>query len=77
MSKFILPFSVISQATGLNAVQDLDENSENKNIMYFQTDSLTIRNTDLAPLHIDGDPFKTAPEFKISIIREGLCLLQP
>jgi len=77
MSKLALPFSVISQVTGINAVQYLGDNIENKHILYFQTDSLTIRNTELAPLHIDGDPAETAPEFKISIIRNGLCLLQP
>jgi diacylglycerol kinase (ATP) len=77
MSKFTLPFSVISQVTGINALQYITDDIEKKNILYFQTDSLTIRNPDLAPLHIDGDPFETAPEFKIQIIRDGLCLLQP
>jgi len=77
MSKFILPFSVIGQMAGINVIRNIGDPIEKRNIMYFRTDALTIRNTELAPLHIDGDPSETASEFKIGIIRDGLCLLQP
>ncbi len=40
-----------------------------KNILYFQTPSLTIRNLKHAPFHIDGEPAETAGEFKIELIR--------
>ena len=39
MSKFMLPFSVISQVTGINAVQHANDYINNKNIIYLQTDS--------------------------------------
>ncbi|HTQ65158.1 MAG TPA: YegS/Rv2252/BmrU family lipid kinase [Puia sp.] len=77
MSKFRLPFSVISQVTGINAMQQANDYTGDKNIIYLQTDSLTIRNLHHAPLHIDGDPRETDHEFKINIIKNCFRLLQP
>jgi YegS/Rv2252/BmrU family lipid kinase len=77
MSKFQLPFSVISQVTGINAIQSVSDFTGSRNIIYLQTDSLIIGNPQLAPLHIDGDPSETSPEFKIEIIRNCFRLLQP
>ena len=77
MSKFKLPFSVISQVTGINAMQKANDYTGNKDIIYLQTDSLTIRNLHQAPLHIDGDPRETDQEFKINIIKHCFRLLQP
>jgi diacylglycerol kinase family enzyme len=67
MSKFRLPFSVLSQVSG----------SHTKNILYYQVTGLTIENPERAPLHIDGDPKATAPEFLIRVLPQALCLLQP
>lgn len=77
MSKLMMPFSIISQATGINALQRVSEHIRKKNIIYFQTDALTITNPGLAPLHIDGDPVDTSDEFKIRVIRNAFRLLQP
>jgi diacylglycerol kinase (ATP) len=77
MSKLMLPFSMINQVTGINHLQYGTDYIKNKHILYFQTASLTIHNPGLAPFHIDGDPFETAAKFTISIIPEGLRLLQP
>jgi len=77
MSKFKLPFSVISQVTGINGVQHPNEYTNQKNIIYLQTDSLTIRNLNNAPLHVDGDPRETQGEFKIQIIKNCFRLIQP
>jgi len=77
MSKFMLPFSMISQVTGVNAVQHANDYTNNKNIIYLQTDALTITNLQLAPLHVDGDPSETSDEFKINIIKGCFRLLQP
>jgi diacylglycerol kinase (ATP) len=76
MSKLMLPFSVISQVTGINAPQSAKEYTSNKNIIYLQTSSLTIRNKDLAPLHIDGEPCRTSNLFDIRIIKNCFSLLQ-
>ena len=48
-----------------------------KNILYFQTPSLRIVNSQLAPLHIDGDPKETATEFNIRILPKIIQLIQP
>jgi diacylglycerol kinase (ATP) len=77
MSKFKLPFSVISQVTGINGIQPVNNYTGIKDITYLQTESLLIRNLDQAPLHIDGDPHDSSPEFNIRIIKNCFRLLQP
>ncbi|PWT77486.1 MAG: diacylglycerol kinase [Bacteroidetes bacterium] len=77
MNKFVLPFSVISQATGINALHQTNDFTSKKNILYLQTDSITIRNLEMAPFHIDGDPKETQEEFKIQIVKNCFRLLQP
>jgi diacylglycerol kinase (ATP) len=77
MSKFTLPFSVIGQLTGMNAVTPFSELPNKKNIMYFQTDTLLIQNRGLAPMHIDGEPRETTEKFRIEIIKDCFLLLQP
>ena len=77
MNKFLLPFYVIAQVLGMNALQKMQHRTSEKNIIYFQTDSLTIINTENAPLHIDGDPKETAEKFSIEIIKKAFRLIQP
>jgi diacylglycerol kinase (ATP) len=77
MSKFMLPFSVLSQVIGVNALQNINDYADKKNIIYFQTPALTIINTGAAPLHIDGDPKETSGKFPIKIIQKAIRLIQP
>jgi diacylglycerol kinase (ATP) len=77
MSKLMVPFSIISQATGINALQRVSDHIKKKNIIYFQTSALTISNPGLAPLHIDGDPVETAQKFQIRVIKNAFRLLHP
>lgn len=77
MSKLMLPFSIISQVTGINAMQDLSDYVDRRNISYFQTDKLTIYNPGKAPLHIDGDPADTSEIFDIRILPGAFRLIQP
>ncbi|MEJ7610484.1 MAG: YegS/Rv2252/BmrU family lipid kinase [Ferruginibacter sp.] len=46
-------------------------------VQYFQTKKMVISNPGLAPLHIDGEPAKTAVRFEIEIIEKAFRLLQP
>lgn len=46
-------------------------------VIYFQTKQLSIENNNLAPVHIDGDPFETPEKLKIKIIPECFRLIQP
>ncbi|MHA4843145.1 diacylglycerol/lipid kinase family protein [Flavitalea antarctica] len=77
MNKIMIPFSIISQATGINALERISEHIKKKNVLYFQTSELTIKNPGLAPLHIDGDPVETAGEFHIRLIKKAFRLLHP
>lgn len=77
MSKLMLPFSILSQVTGINAMQRIEDHVSRKNIIYFQTTALKIVNSGNAPLHIDGDPASTASVFQIKIKPRAFRLLQP
>lgn len=77
MSKLLMPFSIISQVTGINALQHLSGEIRENNILYFQTSELSIGNPSLAPLHIDGDPVATSASFHIKVKRDALNLLHP
>ena len=77
MNKLILPFSVISQVTGINALQPATEYTDRSNIIYLQTDRLTIQNLDMSPLHIDGEPMPTYAELTVKIIPRCIRLIQP
>jgi diacylglycerol kinase (ATP) len=77
MSKAKLPFAVWRQMRGNNQLQELVAEHSNKNILYFQTPSLEIRNPKLAPLHIDGDPVETAETCQINIIPAAFQLICP
>jgi YegS/Rv2252/BmrU family lipid kinase len=74
MNKFQLLLAILHQLR----FGDVQEKIFRKNsILYFQADNLNIKNPSLAPLHIDGDPAKTADEFNIKIIPSAFRLLQP
>ena len=47
------------------------------NILYFQTNKIKIKNPQLAPFHIDGDPVATSDEFSIEILPSAYRLIQP
>ena len=77
MSKFLLPFSVLNQVSGINTMQNINEYLEKRHILYFQTPSLIIHNIQNAPMHIDGDPKKTSAKFEIKVVPKALKLIQP
>ena len=77
MNKAKLPFAILKQLRGNNRLQQLVEDISKKNVLYFQTHSLTIKNLKYAPLHIDGEPMDSPKEVKFEIIRNCFKLLQP
>lgn len=77
MNKMMLPFSVLGQLTGINALQNLNDHVDRRNIVYFQTSDLIIHNVQQAPLHVDGDPKPTADTFNIYVKPKAFRLLQP
>jgi YegS/Rv2252/BmrU family lipid kinase len=77
MNKAKMPFAILKQIRGNNKLMDLVENMGKNNILYFQTNALTIRNLKYAPFHIDGEPVETAAAFNIQIIPSCFRLIQP
>lgn len=77
MNKAKLPFAILRQIRGNNKLQQLVEDMTRKNILYFQTPQITIRNLKHAPLHIDGEPRETADELVIHIMKNHFSLIQP
>jgi diacylglycerol kinase (ATP) len=76
MNKVLLPFSVLLQVAGTNLPRNMSDYGNKENIIYVQTDKISIRNPSLAPLHIDGEPADTSSEFKIRMIKNCFRLIQ-
>lgn len=76
MNKAKLPFAVLRQMRGNNKLEALVEAVTKKNIVYFQTPRIKIKNLKFAPFHIDGEPKETAEEFSIEIIKDCFRLIQ-
>lgn len=78
MSKWKMVWSVLKQIR-IGKVQPRYKKDDlvTKNILYFQATSLTIRNPQLAPLHVDGDPWPTNDTFSIQVIPKAFRLLLP
>jgi diacylglycerol kinase (ATP) len=53
------------------------ENSLQQPVIYFQTKELKIKNLDLAPLHIDGDPAETPNQLHIKVLKKCFRLISP
>ncbi len=77
MNKLKLPAAVFKQLRSKNNLQEIIAGHPQKDIIYFQTPSLVIKNTDNAPLHIDGEPMATSAELKFAIKKNCFELLQP
>lgn len=77
MNKAKLPFAILKQLRGNNKMQQLVEDMSKKNVLYFQTNTVTVKNLKQAPLHIDGEPKETYDQIKFEIIKDCFELLQP
>ena len=77
MSKLRFIWAVLQQVRN-GKIKEYDEKTyHKKDVLYFQTDKLMIHNLDAAPLHIDGDPSRTAKRFTIEVIADAFKLIQP
>lgn len=77
MNKAKLPFAVLKQMRGDNHLQQFVEDMTKKNVIYFQTPAITIKNLKYAPLHVDGEPVDTSEEVSFNIISNCFELLMP
>jgi YegS/Rv2252/BmrU family lipid kinase len=76
MNKAKLPFAILRQIRGNNKLEQLVQDATHKNILYFQTPALQIRNLKLAPFHIDGEPRDTFDSFDIRILKDCFQLIR-
>ena len=76
MSKAQLPLSLLLQIAGNNRLSQPGA-LKKSGIIYLQADALSIKNSDAAPLHIDGEPKTTAETFDIKVIPNCFKLIQP
>lgn len=76
MSKIKLLWAVLKQIKNGEIAEYNEGSFHEKDVLYFQTSRLLINNTGNAPLHIDGDPAKTASKFAIQVIPRAFKLLQ-
>lgn len=77
MSKLRLLWSVLKHIRNGEAIDYNTKTFSDKDVIYFQTDKLIIKNLGNAPLHIDGDPATTARKFHFEIIPDAFKLIQP
>ena len=77
MGKIKVLWSVFKQMKTGKLTKDAEKNFFNDSILYFQAGALKLKNSKLAPLHIDGDPAPTYKEFDIQIIPNAFLLIQP
>ncbi len=77
MGKINVLWSVFKQMKTGKLTRDAKKNFYNDNVLYFQAPALKIKNSKLAPLHIDGDPAATHKVFNIAVIPNAFMLIQP
>jgi diacylglycerol kinase (ATP) len=77
MSKLRMIWTILKQIHNGQVRMYEDKKYHRNDIHYFQTKKLTIKNPQLAPLHIDGDPAETTNIFEIEIIENAFKLLIP
>jgi diacylglycerol kinase (ATP) len=76
-NKLSVVLQTLKQVSGYNKLQATSFIEKKKEVIYFQTDKLSIINHSQAPLHIDGDPAETPDELKIEIKKKCFRLIQP
>ena len=77
MSKLRMIWTILKQIRNGQVRLYEDKKYHKNDIHYFQAKKITIKNPQLAPLHIDGDPAKTSEVFEIEIIENAFKLLIP
>lgn len=76
-TKLSMLLQTIRQVGGFNQLYTAKIRDSKANVLYFQTESLHIKNLALAPLHIDGDPAQTAEAFDIKVLKGCFNLIYP
>jgi diacylglycerol kinase (ATP) len=75
MNKALIPFALLQQVSIGKPGEITDQ--KKSAIQYFQTKSLQIKNNNLAPLHMDGEPRETSNHLTINVIPDAFQLFVP
>jgi diacylglycerol kinase (ATP) len=67
----------LKQVRGSNPLVPATVIDRKKAVIYFQTDSILIKNLSQAPMHIDGDPAESPEELKVTIKKRCFQLIHP
>jgi YegS/Rv2252/BmrU family lipid kinase len=67
----------LKQVAGYTPLQNPAVIDEEANLIYFQTGEIKIKNSKLAPVHIDGDPVETIKELNIRVLKDCFRLICP
>ena len=74
-NRFSFAYNILKQIAGFNKLQENIPSLRKKKILYFQTDQLTVINTDKAPLHLDGDPAALTESIQIRVEKHAFKLI--
>lgn len=67
-NKLSMLVQALKQVAGYNELKRLEVVKATDDLIYFQTNELSIHNIGSAPMHIDGDPVETAEQLHIKVI---------
>ena len=76
-TKLNLLLNTLMQVSGFNQLQKMESINKNTSVVYFQTKSIHIINSALAPLHIDGEPVESIKNIDIKIQPKSFRLVYP
>lgn len=76
-NKLNVLLQTFKQVLGKNKLQTNLVVDNNKGVIYFQTESLQIKNLSAALMHIDGDPAEIPVKLNIQVIKKCFKLIRP
>jgi diacylglycerol kinase (ATP) len=77
MNKLLLPFAILKQLRGKNKYHELEVEKQKSSILYLQSTNISIKNIDMAPVHIDGDVAPKNKHLHYKIIKDCFNLIVP
>ena len=76
-NKLNVLLKTLSQVRGKIKLLTAEEASEQKGVIYFQTEKILLHNYSKALMHIDGDPAETNSRLNIEVKKKCFRLIQP
>lgn len=77
MNKLRMVYALIKQILSGKIINLNESKFTNKDIIYLQAETCKIKNHDIAPLHIDGEPAISSKYFEVRIAKKAIRLIRP